>query len=609
MKKLIFKDIIRHHDLRFAQRVYPSVVFCNRIIEDEKSIAITGEFVKPILDACLKNNDIEEVFSDKIIEEFIGKIPKELLLGVNDIEDTVGFWLSYYMGISCSKLRNGEDVSALLLHMFYSYDGRGFVYGYEPQKTHIKQLLGKTDFSLYRLLRSSRLIQEPDDVVGYIDFYTSMSCDKLLNEVSHDAFYNTFNPLPDDCMLLSEYLIQTKEYAEWVRIFKDIQIPFFQKEFFAYVYELSDITELLKAYNKVHDERGKAYRRMFMNVWFNTLVRLQELSIKSLPLDDHEEEVIRTFSESQKDLEIELTKQCEEGIAVFVEVCGYSELSGWIFSKSLRGNDSNDTNSAYNIILGKVQEIIANKAPIESYNYEAKDLHYLAFLAQQLTEKGIADERRDLLMSNIWSTIKSEDFFWPASLEKQYLSDMRAFARLVAMKMSEDTICTVIEDFKVQYEGINAMHMKDWYKAAVRESYVYCILLFVLEDDSISFENKEQIYRMITEALLQQTYCSGMDLIIESAYMIPLIVSEVIADQILPNCKETFEQQMFNHVSDKAVIMKVLSFSKSAISDSVRQEIMKFRDTDWNIIKQDFLHRHLTAKVQEVEGLYVKIGI
>ena len=95
MKKLIFKDIIRHHDLRFAQRVYPSVVFCNRIIEDEKSIAITGEFVKPILDACLKSSDIEEVFSDKIIEEFIGKIPKELLLGVNDIEDTVGFWLSY----------------------------------------------------------------------------------------------------------------------------------------------------------------------------------------------------------------------------------------------------------------------------------------------------------------------------------------------------------------------------------------------------------------------------------------------------------------------------------------------------------------------------------
>ena len=66
---------------------------------------------------------------------------------------------------------------------------------------------------------------------------------------------------------------------------------------------------------------------------------------------------------------------------------------------------------------------------------------------------------------------------------------------------------------------------------------------------------------------------------------------------------------MFNHVSEKAVIMKVLSFSKSSISDSVRQEIMKFRDTDWNIIKQDFLHRYLTAKVQEIEGLFVRIGI
>ena len=608
MKKLIFKDIIRHHDLGFAQRVYPSVVFCNSIIEDEKGLAITEEFVKPILDACLKSKEIEEVFPDNIIEEFIGKIPKELLSGVTAVEDTVGFWLSYYMGIACSELRSGEDVSALLLHMFYSYDGRGFVYGYEPQEVHVQLLLGKTDFSLYRLLRSSRLIQEPNDVVGYIDFYTSMSCDKLLDEVSHDAFYNNFNPLPDDCMLLSEYLIQTKKYEEWVRIYRDIQIPFLQKELFVCVNELSDITELLKTYNQVHDERGKAYRRMFMNVWFNMLVRLQELCIKALPIDEYEEEVIRTFSESHKELEKELTKQCEEGIAVFVEVCGYSELSGWIFSKSLRGNDSNDTNRAYNIILGKAQEIIANKAPIESYNYEAKDLHYLAFLAQQLTEKGIADERRDLLISNIWSTIKSEDFFWPASLEAQYLSDMRAIARLFAMKSSEDTICAVIEDFKVRYEGINAMHMKDWYKAAGRESYVYCIQLFVLEDDSIPFENKEQIYRMITDALQQQTYCCGMDLIVESEYMIPLIVSEVIADQIIPNCKEPFEQQMFDHVSDKAVIMKVLSFSKSAISDSVRQAIMKFRDTDWNIIKQDFLHRHLTAKVQEVESLFMRLG-
>lgn len=609
MKKLIFKDIIHHHNLGFAQRVYPSVVFCNIIIEDETGLAITEEFVKPILDACLKSKEIEEVFPDNITEEFIGKIPKELLSGMTAVEDTVGFWLSYYMGIACSELRSGEDVSALLLHMFYSYDGRGFVYGYEPQEDHVKLLLGKTDFSLYRLLRSSRLIQEPDDVDGYVDYYSTMSEDKLLNEVSHDAFYNNFNPLPDDYMLLSEYLIQTKKFEEWIRIFRDIQIPFLQKEFFACVNELSDITELLKAYNQVHDERAKAYRRMFMNIWFNMLVRLQELCIKSLTIGEYEEEVIRTFSESQEELEIELAKQCEEGLAVFVEECGYSELSGWIFSKSLRGNDSNDTNRAYNIILGKAQEIIANKAPIESYNYEAKDLHYFAFVGRQLSEKGIADGRRDVLMSNIWSTIKGEGFFWPASLDRQYLSDMRAFAGLVAMKVSEDTICAVIEDFKVRYEGINAMHMKDWYNAAVRESYVYCILLFVLENDSIPFENKEQIYRMITEALLQQTYVCGMDMIVESAYMIPLIVSEVIADQILPGCKEPFEQQMFNHVSNKAVIMKILSFSKSTISDSVRQEIMIFRDTDWNIIKQDFLHRHLTAKVQEIESLFVRIGI
>ena len=495
MKNLIFKDIIRHHDLRFAQRIYPSVVFCNLMIGNGDGMAITAEFVKSLLNSRINGTVVKQIFTDDIIKEYIEKIPKELLSGVNDIEETIGFWLSYYMGIACSEFRNGEDVSSLLLHMFTSYDGRGFVYGYEPQEAHLKLLLEKTDFSTYRLLRSNRLVQEQYDAVGYIDFYTSMSDDNLLQEVSSDAFYNDFNPLPDDCLLLSKYLIQTKEYDVWVRIFSDIKIPFLQKEFFACVRDVSDVTELLKAYNKVQDNRGKAYRRMFMNIWFNMLVRLQELHIKTLPIDEYEDEVIRTFSESHSELEIELTEQCDEGIAVFVEVCGYLEVLEWIFSKSLRGNDFHDANRAYNIILGKVQEKIANNAPIESYNYEARDLHYLAFVARQLAEKGIADERKDKLMSNIWNFIKSEDFFWPASLEKQYLADMRAFARLVAMKMNEDSFCSVIQDFKVRYEGINAMHMKDWYKAAVRESYVYCILLLVLEDDSISSENKEQMYR------------------------------------------------------------------------------------------------------------------
>ena len=609
MRNLIFKDIIRHHDLRFAQRIYPSVVFSNKLISNDKVVAITAEFVNPLLQSCINVSVISQIFTEDIVKKYIEKIPKEMLSGVDDVEDTVVFWLSYYMGITCSDLRNGEDVSALLLHMYTSYDGRGFVYGYEPQEKHIQQLLGKTDFCTFRLLQNNRLAQEPNDVIGYIDFYTSMSDEKFLQEVSSDAFYNDFNPLPDDCLLLLKYLIQIKEYEVWSSIFRDIKIPFLQKEFFACVRELSDVTELLKAYNKVQDDRAKAYRRMFMNIWFNKLVRLQELCIKALPKDEYEEVVIRTFYESHTELEIELAKQCDDGIAVFVEVCGYPEISEWIFSKSLRGNETYDTNRAYNIILGKVQEKIANNAPIESYNYEARDVHYLAFVAQQLTDKGIADVSRDTLLSNIWNFIKSEDFLWPASLEKQYLTDMRAIAGLVAMKMSEDTFSSIIENFKVRYEGINAIHMKDWPKAAVRECYIYCILLLALEDDSISSENKEQIYHKITGALLRQVYCCGMDLIVESEYLYPLIVAEVIADQLLPNCKEPFEQSMCKRISDKAIIMKVLSFSKTDVSVSARKAIMQFRDNDWSIIRQGFLHRHLASKVQEIERLYVRLGI
>ena len=100
-----------------------------------------------------------------------------------------------------------------------------------------------------------------------------------------------------------------------------------------------------------------------------------------------------------------------------------------------------------------------------------------------------------------------------------------------------------------------------------------------------------------------------MDLIVESEYVNPLIVAEVIADQKIPNCKESFEQLMCNCVSDKAVMLKVLTFAKSAISEPARKEMIRFRDTDWDVIRQNYLHRNMRSKVQEVESLFVRIGI
>ena len=68
MRNLIFKDIIRHHDLRFAQRIYPSVVFSNKLISNDKVVAITAEFVNPLLQSCINVSVISQIFTEDIVK-------------------------------------------------------------------------------------------------------------------------------------------------------------------------------------------------------------------------------------------------------------------------------------------------------------------------------------------------------------------------------------------------------------------------------------------------------------------------------------------------------------------------------------------------------------
>lgn len=125
---------------------------------------------------------------------------------------------------------------------------------------------------------------------------------------------------------------------------------------------------------------------------------------------------------------------------VFISHAGSAEVSEWLFVKILKTNEVILSNNAHNIILRCAQEFVANESSRDSYNLEAKDLHYLSFVARQFAEKGIADKKRDVLLESIWTFIESEDFYWSSALEPQYLEDMRSVAKCISMAFDDEMI-------------------------------------------------------------------------------------------------------------------------------------------------------------------------
>lgn len=292
---------------------------------------------------------------------------------------------------------------------------------------------------------------------------------------------------------------------------------------------------------------------------------------------------------------------------VFISHAGSAEVSEWLFGKILKTNEVILSNNAHNIILRCAQEFVANESSRDSYNLEAKDLHYLSFVARQFAEKGIADKKRDVLLESIWTFIESEDFYWSSALEPQYLEDMRSVAKCISMAFDDEMIGTIINRFRVLYEGINACYMNQWYKKADRESYVFCVLLFLLECDNIDNDTKLKIFNHVSSKLLKQVNCCGMDLIVENNYRMPLIVAEVMADQVVTECKDDFETNLAKAVFEKNVVMVVLSFSKTPISAMAKKIIENYRDGDWIIIRQDHLRRKRKNIVQDTENLFARL--
>jgi hypothetical protein len=547
------------------------------------------------------------VFSDTIVNDFTNQLPSAIISSCTVNEDTAGFCLSYIVGLNCCNNADSETIYHLMMHMFYSYDGRGFIHSFTPSEEVLNELVNKTDFSVQRLLKRSRLVTDDEDIEEYMRYYQDLPKEKLLAEVNQDSFYLDFRPLPDDCIMLLCYLVKCGMYQNLVDIMLSMKIPFLQVELLSIINEPDVLLSLYRALCDREDIDTSVLKVMLMNKWMNCVVNVQEIYIKSLPIDAYDEEVMEAYMFHHKNSSIEIKNWIKTGAQLFIDKDGIKEVSEWLFRKSMKQHDINEHNMAYNEVLDPLQEYVNGKADIESLNAYARDIHYLSFVAKQFINKEVGEKQSVALWDNICDVIRSKDFYWPGTLENKYLREMRAFAKFISAHLSVNFITAILSDFKVRYEGINADYMKDWNYKANRESYIFCVLLFVLEVDEIDVSEKCKFFKLISGALLEQARYCGMDFLVESSYQIALIVAEVIAEQVLTECKDEYESQLAEYVDDKTVVMRVLSFAKQPISSNAIDLLNHFKECDWPVIREDYLHRKMIIKMQQIDGLFARL--
>ncbi len=584
--KPIFKDVVNHHIFDYAERIFPSIVFCNAMIDGDYANDATIKFVENLYAHW---DERERVFSEKIVSDYMKRIPKEYIAKIkgSDIYNAIVFWLSYLLGIVCSS-EKADKAFRLLRDMFYSYDGQGFYLGYKPKRNVMKFFIKQMDLSPQKMLINGRVVNNIEEADIFIEHEQSYPKERSIMDICREISRTIYiHSLEDESMILS-YLLDARMYGKWIDIVINLKLPCLQKEFCETIRDSEVILMLYEELTQRKDDDTDTLRYLLMNEWFRVLV--SEKVIYLNPAPKRGEEVVVDIFNSQKDyFDNSLDKTIQKGITIFSQGNRMDEVCKWAFPKNKR-REVNDSNKAYNFILEKIQDYTYNKSEVGDLNIEVRDISYLAKVAHRYVEKEVNIEP---LLEKILTLVESDDFRWPSSLEENDMYNMRALAKLFSEQPTIDYTEKVMDRFSVKYEGVKITNINDWPRKASRESYVFCALLLMSEIETIDIEIRAELFRKIASELIRQCHCCSMELLVQNYYQSPLILAELIVDQILNECKEDFEIQLVKKVYAKDVVLETIACSKQPIAQEVIVNLNEYQNLSWNNFK-----RMLTSKRQ-----------
>lgn len=531
MNPIIFKEHIAYRSYDYANRLYPKVLFANYLMEDEKVVEFSMDYVAQLFERrkkLLKKNDC--IFSEQVINSFISDAPWKEAADHN--VENVSFWLSYCMGEYCATLPL-DDIWSFLEHMLYSTDGEGLVYSYVPKEKELTEKAKTINFSPENLLYRSRMSNE--SVKEYIDYYSNLPQEKILEAVNSPAFSMQSELLPWDCEMILSMLVRCKLYEKCIEILLGIHIPKLIVACCEMFHCASDSLSLYEQLKGNNTHAAETLRIILRNKWLMSLSWQNEYSFAEIPSNAGNEDVTKAYKAFIADIPCEIKKQEETAFSLFKEVEGVNTIARWISSLKTDKDRGVIAIMARNAVFRSMKELLDSHTSSTDYVIaDDSSLNYLSLLAEKFAKEAVEVSKKKDLFQKLLKCIESERFHWIPQLEESNMEQMRSFARLIAdLHLSDQEFLKTIHRFEVRYEGFGADAMNTWHDKSLRYAYLLSVLLLMAEICDEDNEHARVQFRLATSSLLKVCYCCSMDLDLEHNYQIPLILAELIACQVL----------------------------------------------------------------------------
>lgn len=447
-------------------------------------------------------------------------------------------------------------------------------------------------------------------VNGYENSISKVSKKNLWNFVQEATRHSDSMMLNHEFSFISSILIR-KDISLWIEFWDNLKLPIIQDCVFISSFNFSpqeylQLVSILTGENIVLKSDLKVLLLIIAHNYFETSYKLTEsFSI----YEDYErknernEHFFEKGIEQQKEWLEEKKMNYENIIQSLKKKLSNSEIEDWIFSYKPRTNSRQyKPNDIYNSEIKLLTETY-KKTSIEllSLDIQSFNLQKFNFYVEVIKDK--EDKKNaSTLLDAMTNYISSDKFFWDRTYAEPYWSALKSLGFIISQQDNPiQTAKELINKFKTIHQGWNPSKID--FSPLVKESFICSGVALLFENES-AFKDKNEkefFFKELLNHILTQDRFSHIDN--SEYYQMPLHLLFLVANQILSEVREFYEQELIDNYDNLYSLLAILSNDKIPLLDNSKEQLKKRLDIEYLLLKRQFSNRSQNDKVQELEKM------
>ena len=465
------------------------------------------------------------------------------------------------------------------------------------------------------ILKQNRNFAYEDTANRYLEDVSRKTDDEIIENLHCFMTSPGFLPINDMFYIVSRNLLKQEKFGLWMSFMMKMEIPVLQNELLFAIDDYTVFEQIVDYILQNNDTTPhiKIVLALLRKRWLDCLIEntkniKDSVNIKDINKDE------KTYIEKANS---EWKGMLEKGISVFVQqnlkVFSPTAFSKWCLNKRILDNSRKTTQSdANNIVIAGVWDCLLQYVCWKDLDTSNSDYRFILFcISSYLKEEKVAEEKLVELSKDMETAIGRDDFIWSMNLDETSLKEMRCWLNLISLLNKRYPLELLDRNLTI-WEGYDTTPLKGIYKQQRRECFVMSTLALLFEKDDYFESDKEklELFKQIAQCIIKQCHCCVFDRDIQQYYYQPLLILELVANQILTSVKDWYNLLLLKELDDFRVLLRVLTDGNAVLTEENSRMLAVRKSQEWRCIRA--IMEDLAQTKREIpfyEEKMVKFGI